>query len=68
MSDTFNHEADAWDSLLFNDDDDGMPVYQRQILRCKHCGKSQLNWVKTHTGKWWMWDRKERKWHDCKKD
>ena len=33
MSDIFNHEADAWDSLLFNDDDDEEGRHHQAVQR-----------------------------------
>lgn len=46
MSDTFNHEADAWDSL---NDDNNEPVNFRQRnpwdKSCRTCGKIGLAWV-----------------------
>lgn len=55
MSDTFNHEADAWDSL--NDEDDVVEYMARQgwngprsksrgsSPRCKHCGSVNVFWL-----------------------
>lgn len=47
MSDTFDHEADAWDSLVFHGGrDDNEPVYARGPRRivCAFCGKKNLRW------------------------
>jgi len=51
MSDIFNHEADAWDSLI-----DGLDYeewcrgpranFGRQLPTCNKCGKRFLNWKK----------------------
>lgn len=55
MSDTFNHEADAWDSLSFFDADDhsesmcqhsGNPYYKQ----CKRCGAAGLRWGNNGNG------------------
>lgn len=39
MSDTFNHEADAWDSL--DDDRDDEP---NDRLACRRCNATGLHW------------------------
>lgn len=51
MSDTFNHEADAWDSLLFNEECEYPEGFIPHEKTCRHCGKSGLTWV-MHDGKW----------------
>lgn len=64
MSDTFDHEAEAWDSLLFNDDDDGQPVPRRKVVQCSKCGKVDLRWKQHPSGKWWLAEFTEG-WHTC---
>ena len=47
MSDTWNHEADAWDSL--NDDDDDEAEWggrqPRAPVTCRRCGARGLTWL-----------------------
>lgn len=34
---------------------------------CKRCAKTfGLEWRPTKYGKWWLWDREQNKWHECK--
>ena len=60
MSDTWNHEADAWDDLVFNEEryhDD--PNYGSPTLHtCKMCGTACLDFVKTQHA----WHLRE---HNC---
>lgn len=70
MSDIFNHEADAWDRLLFNEDPEGDYYYyysrSKRIpfnIVCKYCHKSNFTWAQTSNG-WRLFD-KERKMHSC---
>ena len=77
MSDCFNHEADAWDSLLNNCVGEEEPyvhsylphnyftLYKRKKVKCKHCGKKKLHWVKLDTG--WRLHTKKGKLHNCKR-
>ena len=50
MSDTFNHEADAWDDLSFDigyeDGEEGYGLWERS-KRCRTCGKAGLYWART---------------------
>jgi len=46
MSDTFDHEGDAWDQV-FNE----MPDDPSLGPRCKFCGRTGLSW-KQDAGKW----------------
>ena len=43
MSDTWNHEADAWDSLAYADiyDED---VFYPKLYECKYCHQKGLVW------------------------
>lgn len=57
MSNTFNHEADAWDSLDWEFDDDvgdgsSGPLWPR----CPICGVSPLQWKATPFG-WRLYDQ-----------
>lgn len=62
MSDTFNHEADAWGSLNDDHDDDGSPRSSRP--RCKFCGSTSVAWV--HTGvRWRLFDEDFKNPHSC---
>ena len=42
MSDTFNHEADAWDSLLFHDEPHEELTFPKS---CRYCGAGGLWWA-----------------------
>lgn len=45
MSDTFDHEGDAWDSRMSCEDDDYDYVPGgRRIIECSRCGKGGLHW------------------------
>lgn len=66
MSDCFNHEADAWDDLMFgrgNGEEDffrsrprrGISTSSPSSETCKFCGIKNLKWVKTKTG-WRLYD------------
>ena len=59
MSDTFDHEADAWDSLLFYDDEaDDIPYrMRRKSITCKYCSKTGFAWKQTPNG-WRLVDMK----------
>jgi hypothetical protein len=47
MSDIFNHESDAWDSLLFGDE----PVnFYPKPITCRRCGERGLSWKKLDEG------------------
>lgn len=48
MSDIFNHEADAWDSLNDGYDEPINPSPKK--FSCKRCGKSGLQWKLTTVG------------------
>lgn len=55
MSDTFNHEADAWDSLLFTDQCNEPSNYGMHEKTCRHCQTSGLMWG-IHHGRWRLFD------------
>lgn len=66
MSDTFNHEADAWDSL--NDEWEGGSYYHPKSVKCKRCGEAGLKWKQHPSGKWWLskYVKGEgMEWHKC---
>lgn len=48
MSDTFDHDAEAWDSLLFCDDDAGAHPQYRPA--CRSCGQTAVTWRLTGAG------------------
>jgi|PlaIllAssembly_1097288.scaffolds.fasta_scaffold08688_6 hypothetical protein len=53
MSDTFDHEADAWDSLLLEDPEYssyGGIYFGYSDKVCKYCGKTGLRWIETEDG------------------
>lgn len=47
MSDTFDHEGDAWDSLMW---DDTPTNWAPKPKTCKHCGERGLYWKQTPQG------------------
>jgi hypothetical protein len=56
MSDTFDHEGDAWDSLLFGEDDgywSGQSFYARAVT-CRNCGTTGLQWS-AGDGSWYLY-------------
>jgi hypothetical protein len=59
MSDDFDHMGDAYDSLLFDldddEDEDESPVkYSRgkRRMTCKFCGMGGLHWATNRSGGW----------------
>ena len=42
MSDTFDHEGDAWESLMY---DDSPTYWKMNKPRCKYCGSKDVIWV-----------------------
>ena len=56
MSDTFDHEADAWESLDWDFSDSGVDRYfgpyarRRAFKYCNYCGENNLHWAKTDRG------------------
>jgi len=62
MSDTFNHEADAWDQLMDGDVDEPSPP---DLRICKYCRTGGLHWEDVD-GKWKLL-HSNGKIHDCKK-
>jgi hypothetical protein len=74
MSDTFDHEADAWDSLLFGQDADGeyiswdsrnahrIVVSAPEPKTCNHCGQSGLRWQQVN-GFWRLYQGRSE--HIC---
>lgn len=73
MSDTFDHEGDAWDSLddiYFEgngeEPDCGQPMAVRQpkSKSCKHCGATGLRWINTDRG-FRLYSDAEQELHVC---
>jgi hypothetical protein len=66
MSDTFDHEADAWDSL--NDEDDERSWGgQRRITRCNRYGSTSVRW-RQQGGKWVLFSLQPGVVHTCQID
>lgn len=63
MSDTFDHEADAWDSLTWGGNEEPND-HRVQRLRCKYCASTQVYWNKVD-GKWRMFDEGASVPHTC---
>lgn len=55
MSDTFNHEADAWDSLLFGNRHDELEDFGMHSKQCRWCGATGLMWGKVGSN-WRLFD------------
>lgn len=53
MSDIFDHEGDAWDSLIYNEEPNN---WYPKPKKCKYCGKPGLYWKETKSG-WRLFDR-----------
>lgn len=75
MSDTFDHEGDAWasfeDDVYFGAGPDGEPdcgqpmrVRQPQRKSCKHCGATGLRWINTDRG-FRLYSDAEQELHVC---
>jgi hypothetical protein len=62
MSDIFNHEADAWDSL--NDEDDERNPYPGRMPRCNRCGSTDVRW-RQQGGRWVLFSSKPGVEHVC---
>lgn len=58
MSDTFDHEGDAWDSYEFRDHDDHYCSRARApaLPRCRRCG-AQCKWLTNDAGKWQLFEQ-----------
>lgn len=67
MSDTFDHEGNALDDLLFwrgDEDYDGYPSPARsRVVTCRYCGKKGLKW-KNEAGRWLLFEGGWR--HTCR--
>ena len=78
MSDTFDHEADAWDDLLFGRSaDEGYGwtrsrsrprsnYYQRRVM-CRYCGSTDVRWVQKN-GHWVLFSMTPGVVHRCPRD
>ena len=64
MSDTFNHEADAWDSLEHGD-----PASYRTPA-CRYCKSEAVYWREHYSmdgrSRWRLFDDKSNRLHDCR--
>jgi hypothetical protein len=73
MSDTFDHEGDAWESeadreldyLLSGYCGAGRASPLRQIFSCKHCGSIDVFWVETSQG-WRLFNQANSTPHLCR--
>lgn len=68
MSDCFDHEADAWDSLLFGSDEPdegGYSYYRRKDIKCNKCNSKNVYWVMLSSGKWCLHDKDTQRPHSC---
>lgn len=66
MSDTFDHEADAWEDRIGREEhgDDPDP---RDPVTCKFCGADDVEWI--HTGvRWRLFDSEAMRPHVCRND
>lgn len=64
MSDTFDHEADAWDSLHSWSADE---PYEIRRPQCNRCGSKNVIWL-TKNRKWVLSDNVTGNMHICKGD
>lgn len=71
MSDTFDHEGDAWDSLNDEADSDGYwGVYrpsrssEPRRTTCDRCGATDVRW-RQQTGKWVLFSLQAGVVHTC---
>jgi len=66
MSDCFDHEADAWDSLEFGREDEpdacGGDWYGPRRVTCRYCDEEGFVWTKTEHG-WRLFKKGEI--HSC---
>lgn len=63
MSDCFNHEADAWDSLNDESDDRAYSTSPKPTT-CKYCNTTGVQWIDLN-GKWRLFDLASNKPHTC---
>ena len=60
MSDTFDHEGDAWGSLDDESDDDYYSPYGKSASpKCKHCGSTNVYWSEV-SGYWRLYEEGKR--------
>lgn len=58
-----DHEAEAWDDLLFGrgtDEENGYP-----LKSCNRCGKSALYWKQDNEKRWRLFDYADDTMHSC---
>jgi hypothetical protein len=72
MSDTFDHEADAWDSLLDGrddfDEDGGYWPREKKIVKCMYCGSTEVYWKTVPpNGRWCLHNTSNDKPHACER-
>lgn len=66
MSDTFNHEGDAYDSLEHDDEYPGGGGLHASPPKCRFCGSREVYWI--HTGvRWRLFNTTASGPHVCKR-
>jgi len=63
MSDIFDHEADAWGSLEFGEDDSPTNYYPKKI-KCKYCKATDVTWIRIGIH-WRLFDKSKKLPHIC---
>lgn len=63
MSDCFDHEADAWDSLIADEDNRSYSVRPKPT-QCKYCKATFVTWGK-QDGKWRLFNKFPYTLHTC---
>lgn len=69
MSDTFDHEGDAWDDALFGrtadgDGDGGLFIRGRHLPRCRKCHSEDVRW-RQQGGRWVLFSSQPGVEHRC---
>ena len=67
MSDTFNHEADAWESLDNDAFDEDEPGPWRRGTVCRRCGSTDVRW-RQQGGHWVLFSLTPGVVHRCPRD
>ena len=64
MSDTFDHEWDAWESRFtdgfYSDDDDYSPYGRSANPTCNRCGSTAVYWSQNENGDWRLYEEGKR--------
>jgi len=63
MSDCFDHEGDAWDSLFeygFYSDDVCSPYGKSVNPKCNRCGSTDVYWSQNEDGDWRLYEDGKR--------